>query len=86
MQTIAWVKLRRDGHPELTWEEAGDMVVEFVDRGPYERRALDQLAASADSGRMTPREVDELTDEEYAAMVRYANAEIEELNRAARRR
>ena len=35
---------------------------------------------------MTPREVDELTDEEYGAMVRYANAEIEEINRANRRR
>jgi hypothetical protein len=35
---------------------------------------------------MTPREVDELTDGEYVAMVRYANAEIEELNRAARAR
>ena len=32
---------------------------------------------------MTPREVDDLTDEEYAAMVRYANHEIEEINRAA---
>ena len=32
---------------------------------------------------MNPREVDALSDEEYAAMVRYANAEIEEVNRAA---
>ena len=35
---------------------------------------------------MTPREVDALSDEEYAAMVRYANAEIEEINRAAQAR
>jgi len=34
---------------------------------------------------MTPREVDTLSDEEYVAMIRYANAEIEEANRAARR-
>ena len=35
---------------------------------------------------MNPRQVDELTDEEYGAMVRYANREIEETNRAVRAR
>ena len=35
---------------------------------------------------MNPRQVDQLTDEEYEAMVRYANNEIEEVNRARRGR
>ena len=34
---------------------------------------------------MTPREVDELTDAEYAAFVRLANTEIRDANRAARK-
>jgi hypothetical protein len=35
---------------------------------------------------MTPREVDELSDVEYAALVKYQNREIRAANRAARRR
>jgi hypothetical protein len=35
---------------------------------------------------MTPRDVDQLTPEEYRAMVDYANREIRAANRAARKR
>ena len=35
---------------------------------------------------MTPRDVDQLTDAEYFALMRYANRDIESQNRAARRR
>lgn len=35
---------------------------------------------------MTPRQVDELSDREYFAMVRFANREIRAANRAARKR
>jgi len=35
---------------------------------------------------MTPRQVDELTDAEYFALLRYANRDIQTQNRAARRR
>lgn len=35
---------------------------------------------------MTPREVDELSPEEYRAFVAYANREIRASNRAARKR
>ena len=35
---------------------------------------------------MTPRQVDELTDAEYRAFVRFANKEIRAANRAARQR
>ena len=35
---------------------------------------------------MTPREVDEMTPEEYGAFVRYANRETEEIERAQRSR
>jgi hypothetical protein len=34
---------------------------------------------------MTPRDVEAMTDVEYAAFVRYANKEIRETNRANRR-
>jgi hypothetical protein len=35
---------------------------------------------------MSPREVDELTPQEYGAMVDFANREIRAQNRAAKRR
>jgi hypothetical protein len=35
---------------------------------------------------MTPRDVDRLTDEEYAGFVAYANADIRARNRAARKK
>lgn len=35
---------------------------------------------------MTPRDVDQLTDDEYAAMVRYAQREVRATARAARRK
>jgi hypothetical protein len=35
---------------------------------------------------MTPRDVDELSDGEYRAFVRFANREIRAANRATRRR
>ena len=34
MQTIVWVRLRRNGYPDVSWEEAGDVVVEFVAPDP----------------------------------------------------
>ena len=50
MQTIVWVKLRRDGHPELTWEEAGDVVVEFVATDPTNGEPSTSSPPSADTG------------------------------------
>lgn len=35
---------------------------------------------------MTPREVDQLTDAEFTAFLRYANRDIQARNRASRRR
>ena len=85
MQTIVWVKLRRDGF-DVTWERAGDVIVEFVAEDPTKGEPSTSSPPSADSGECTPRDVDELSPEEYGAMVRYANAEIEELDRARRAR
>ena len=50
MQTIVWVKLRRDGHPDLTWEEAGDVVVEFVAADPTSGGPSTSSPPSAASG------------------------------------
>ena len=50
MQTIVWVKLRRDGHLDLTWEEAGDMVVEFVAADPTSGGPSTSSPPSAASG------------------------------------
>jgi hypothetical protein len=50
MQTIVWVKLRRNGHPELTWEEAGDVVVEFVAADPTNGGPSTSSPDSVDTG------------------------------------
>lgn len=50
-QTIVWVRLRRDGHPDVTWEEAGDVVVEFVAADPTSGGPSTSSPGSADSGR-----------------------------------
>ena len=55
-----------------SWDEAGDVVLDIseADAGPYERRALDGLANFCRFWRMTPRQVDELTPDEYEAFDR----------------
>ena len=88
MQTIAWLRLRRDGNPvrvgRLRRRRDRDQRARAA--RPYERRALDELAAFCRFWRMTPRDVDQLTDQEYEAMVRYANRELKAQQRAARKR
>lgn len=53
--------------------------------GPYITRHCDSLAAFCRYWRMTPREVDELTNDEFDAFVRYQRAEIREQKRAMSR-
>ena len=61
-------------------------LINYVTRGPYDRRRLHELAAFCKYWRMTPRDVDRLTDEEYAGFVAYANSDIRARNRAARKK
>jgi hypothetical protein len=44
------------------------------------------MAAFCRYWRMTPRELDQLTDDEYEAMVRFANQEARARRRAAQKR
>ena len=87
MQTVAWLRLRRDGNPVRLGRvrRRRDRDQRRAAR-PYERRAYDELAAFCRYWRMTPRDVDQLTDQEYAAMVRYANRELKAQQRAAKKR
>jgi hypothetical protein len=33
-QVAVWVRLRREGHPEVTWEQCGDIEVRYVPADP----------------------------------------------------
>jgi len=48
-QTIVWAKLRREGH-DVSWEQAGDVVVEFVTPDPTSGGPSTSSPPSADSG------------------------------------
>ena len=49
MQTVVWVKLRRDGL-DVTWEQAGDVIVEFETPDPTNGGPSTSSPPSADSG------------------------------------
>lgn len=51
-------------------------------RGPFIARAADGLASFCRFWRMTPREVDELTSDEFDAFVRLMKAEDREARKA----
>lgn len=34
MQALVWLKLRRDGYRDVTWDEAGDVEVEYSEPTP----------------------------------------------------
>ena len=53
LQTIVWVKLRREGH-DLTWVEAGDIIVEFAAVDPTSGGPSTSSPDSADSGGFRP--------------------------------
>ena len=74
MQTMAWLRLRREGFTPR-WDECGDVTLEFQTEQPDPTSGEPSTTSpdSADYWRMTPREVDELTDAEYRAFVRFAN-------------
>ena len=71
MQTMAWLHLRRSGDPVPGSCSATSRSSSRLRRaGPYERRALDDLARFCRFWGMTPRQGDDaLTDAEYRAFV-----------------
>ena len=83
---MAWLKLRREGH-DLDYARHGRC--RHHDRrrgpGPYERAAGHNLAAFCRFWRMTPRQVDELTQDEYLAFWRYAEQTSRDQEREQRR-
>ena len=49
MQTIVWIRLRREGH-DLSWDQAGDIVVEFAAVDPTSAASSTSSPPFAGSG------------------------------------
>ena len=85
---FGWLKLRRMGY-EVDWDAMDDIVLSFdmadAAGGPYERAAAHNLAVFCRYWRMTPRQVDELSDVELAAFWKHLEDEIRAQERAARK-
>ena len=52
MQTVIWLYLRRHGHPDIRWDEAGDIAVEYEEPTPDPTSAEPSTSSpdSVDSG------------------------------------
>ena len=87
MQAGIWLELTRRGY-QPTWEQAGD--IRAVQRGagtvgPYADRYLAHLAGFCHFWRLTPRDVDAMTPDEYRAFDRYMTAFLAAQKRANER-
>ena len=92
-QVMGFAELHRRyarlGHlpdPAELWERAGSRRNCLHPRtpGPYERRALENLAIFCHYWRLTPDEVEALPHEVYRAFVRHMEREAYEIKRAAK--
>lgn len=52
LQSLVWLRLRREGYPHVTWEQAGDVAVDYAadEPDPTSTASSSGSSDSADSG------------------------------------